>query len=37
MSAPHPLVNAGALHEQLEGLASGAQERLVIERAKAQK
>ena len=31
---PHPLVNAAALHEQLEGLERGARERLAIERAK---
>jgi metallo-beta-lactamase class B len=34
---PQPLVNASALHEQLEGLERGARERLVIERAKAPK
>jgi metallo-beta-lactamase class B len=34
---PHPLVDARALHAQLEELAQGAKERLVIERAKAQK
>ena len=34
---PHPLVDAGALHRQLEELESGAKERLVIERAKASK
>ena len=32
-----PLVNAGALREQLAALERGAKERLVIERAKAQK
>jgi metallo-beta-lactamase class B len=31
---PHPLVNAAALHEQLQGLERGARERLAIERAK---
>jgi metallo-beta-lactamase class B len=31
---PHPLVNAAALHEQLEALERGARERLAIERAK---
>ena len=31
---PHPLVDGGALREQLEALERGARERLVIERAK---
>jgi metallo-beta-lactamase class B len=34
---PHPLVDPRALHAQLEALESDAKERLVIERAKAQK
>ena len=34
---PHPLVDARALHAQLEELEQGAKERLVVERAKAQK
>ena len=32
---PHPLVDAAALRAQLEALASGAKERLFVERAKA--
>jgi metallo-beta-lactamase class B len=32
---PHPLVDAAALRAQLEALESGAKERLVVERAKA--
>jgi len=34
---PHPLVDAAALHGQLEELERGAKERLVVERAKAPK